>query len=116
MYTYSNTDNPISQSLSTWKWRHQPPLLQHHLLPDLDSDLDLSLPPSPKQPHIEPEKLTVVTGVNVDVADLANALTNSEKYKFYCNHFTPTVNYKFPPEHGHNFLAGYLTINWLVYQ
>jgi hypothetical protein len=53
------------------------------LLPDSNqSDLDLStdsLPPSPKQPRIDPEVSMVV---NVDVADLAkrrNALTESEK-------------------------------------
>ena len=94
------------------------------LLPGSDSDLDLSteslnLPPSPKQPRIEPEESTVVTGVNVDVAVLAkkrNALIDSEKYNFYCNHFTPTVNYKFPCEGGRSFLYRYLTrYNWLVY-
>ena len=87
------------------------------LLPGSDSDLDLStesldLPPSPKQPCNEPEESTVVTGVIVDVADLAkrrNALTDSEKYNFYCNHFTPTVNYKFPREGGRSFLHHYLT-------
>ena len=94
------------------------------LLPGSDSDLDLSiesldLPPSPKQPHIEPEESTVVTGVNVYIADLAkrrNALTDSEKYNFCCNHFTPFVNYKFPREGGCSFLHRYLTrYNWLVY-
>ena len=94
------------------------------LLPGSDSDIDLStesfdLPASPKQPRIEPDESTVVTGVNVDVADLAkrrNALTDSEKYNFYCNHFTPTVNYRFPREGGCSFLHHYLMrYNWLVY-
>ena len=43
-------------------------------------------------------------------------MTDSEKYNFYCNHFTPTVNYKFPREGGRSFLHRYLTrYNWLVY-
>ena len=88
------------------------------LLPDLNPDLDLStdsLPPSPKQPRIEPE----VSAVNVDVADLAkrrSSLTESEKYDFYCNHFTPDADYKFPREGSRSFLHRYLMkYNWLIY-
>ena len=56
--------------------------------------------PLPKQPHI---KASVV----VDVADLAgrSSLSDSEKYDFYCNHFTPDIDYKFPrSEGGRSFL------------
>lgn len=120
MYTYSNTDNPITQSLEVETSATSVPTSS--LLPGSDSDLDLStdsLPPSPKQPCIEPEESTVVTGVSIDVADLAkrrNAWTDSEKYNFYCNQFTPTVDYKFPREGVHRFLHRYLTrCNWLIY-
>ena len=40
----------------------------------------------------------------------------SEKYNFYCNHFTPDIDYKFPCEGGRSFLHRYLRkYSWLTY-
>ena len=37
-------------------------------------------------------------------------------YDFYCNHFTPNIDYKFPREGGCSVLYRYLRkYNWLVY-
>ena len=69
--------------------------------------------PLSKQPRIE------ASVVNLDVADLArrrSSLTDSEKYDFYCDHFIPDINYKFPREGSRGFLYRYLRkYNWLVY-
>jgi hypothetical protein len=78
MYTYSNANNPISPSLSTSEMETSATPASTSLPASNQSDLDLStdsLPPSPKQPRINPEVSTVV---NVNVADLAkrrNTLT-----------------------------------------
>ena len=56
--------------------------------------------------------------VNIDVADLArrSSLTESEKYNFYCNHFTPDIDYKFTCESSHSFLLSVSQkYNWLTY-
>ena len=43
-------------------------------------------------------------------------MTESEKYNFYCHHFTPDIDYKFPREGGRSFLYRYLRkYNWLAY-
>ena len=58
--------------------------------------------------------------VNIDVADLAkkrSSLTESKKYNFYCNHFTPDIDCKFPREGSRSFLHQYLMkYNWLTYR
>ena len=74
------------------------------------SDTEDFQPPLSKQPRTE------VSVVNLDVADLArrrNSLTDSEKYDFYCDHFIPDIDYKFPHEGGRGFLYQYLRkYNW----
>ena len=85
---------------------------------DSESDQSTdSLPPSPKQPHIEQEP--EVSLVNIDVAYLVkrrSSLSKHEKYNFYCYHFTPDINYKFPCEGGRGFLHRYLRkYSWLSY-
>ena len=114
---YHSSATPISQSLSTSDIETSATSSPTSpLLPDSNPDLDLStdsLPPSPKQPRIEPE----VSAFNVDVADLAkrSSLTENEKYDFYCNHFTPDADYKFPREGSRSFLHRYLMkYNWLI--
>ena len=43
-------------------------------------------------------------------------MTEHEKYNFYCYHFTPDIDYKFPHEGGHGFLHRYLRkYSWLTY-
>ena len=113
MYTYSDTGNQISQLPSTSGIETTNS--------DTDSDLNLpssdSLPPSPKQPRNEQEH--EVSAAYTDVADLAKrriSLMESEKYNFYCNHFTPDIDYKFPCEGGRSFLHRYLRkYSWLTY-
>ena len=84
---------------------------------DSESDQSTgSLPPSPKQPRIEQEP--EVSVVNIDVAYLAkrrSSLTEHEKYNFYCYHFTPDIDDKFPHEGDHVVLHWYLRkYNWLT--
>ena len=61
------------------------------------------LPLSPKRPRIAHlEK----SAVNTDVADMVkrrNALTDEDKYQFYCNHFSPDIDFKFPREKSRSF-------------
>ena len=43
-------------------------------------------------------------------------MTEHEKYNFYCYHFTPDIDYKFPREGGCGFLHRYLRkYTWLTY-
>ena len=44
------------------------------------------------------------------------AYIEHEKYNFYCYHFTPDIDYKFPSEGGRGFLHRYLRkYSWLTY-
>ena len=119
MYTYSNTV-PKSPSASTAAEIETTAtssiisLFQSDLESDQSTD---SLPASPKQPRIEQEP--EVSAVNIDVAYLArrrSSLTEHEKYNFYCYHFTPDIDYKFPREGGGGFLHRCLRkYSWLTY-
>ena len=43
-------------------------------------------------------------------------MTEHEKYNFYCYHFTPDIDYKFPRESGRGFLHRCLgKYSWLTY-
>ena len=42
------------------------------------------------------------------VAKRRSTLTETEKYNFYCNHFSPGVDFKFPREHSRSFQHQYL--------
>ena len=78
-----------------------------------ETSTSYSIPPSPKQPCIEPEP--EVSVVNIDIADLAkrrSSLTEHEKYHFYCHRFTPDINYKFSGRGGRAFQHRYM---WLSY-
>ena len=79
---------------------------------------------SPKQPCIEQrqnpeEPVVTASGFNTDVADIAkrrNSLTEQEKYNFYCNHFIPEPDFKFPKDKSRSFQHQYLRkYKWLVY-
>ena len=57
--------------------------------------------------------------INIDVtysAKRRSSLTKHERYNFYCYHFTPDIDYKFPGEGGRGFLHQYLRkYSWLTY-
>ena len=117
MYTYSNTvPQPPSSSTSEVETTSTSSIIS---LFQSDSESDQStdsLPPSPKQPRIEQEP--EVSVVNTDVPYLAkgrSSLTEHEKYNFYCYHFTPDIDDKFPRQGGHGFLHWYLRkYSWLT--
>ena len=122
VHTNGDTGNPSSQILSSSDVATSDLPLS---LSESDSDpsvLDLpsySLPPSPNQPLIEQESEPEVSAVNTDVADMAkrrSTLTEREKYNFYCNHFSPDIDFKFPREKSHSFRHQYLRrYKWLIY-
>ena len=97
MYTYSNTvpesPSPSTSEVETTATSSIISLFQSDSESDQSTD---SLPPSPKQLHIEYEPEVV----NINVAYLAktrrSSLTKHEKYNCYCYHFTPDIDYKFP--------------------
>ena len=118
MHTYSDAGNSSSEVYNT--------TTSKLLLSDSDcdpSDLPLSsdsLAPSPKQSRIEQESEPEpeVSAVNTDVADVAkrgSVLTDREKNNFYCNHFSPDIDFKFPREKSRGFQHQYLRSKWLVY-
>ena len=93
------------------------PLLDSESEPPCDP-----LPPPPKQPRTDQGALNddqepVLALYNVaDVAKRRSTLTEAEKYNFYCNHFYPGVDFKFPREHSRSFQYQYLRrYKWLVY-
>ncbi len=50
------------------------------------------------------------------MAKKRNSLTERDKYSFYCNRFTPDINYKFPRDGSRGFLYRYLSkYSWLAY-
>ena len=112
--SYSNTSDPFSQSLPSLETATTS--FVSCIPTDSNSDQsdteDFQRPLS-KQPRIE------ASVVNLDVAHLArrrSSLTDSEKYDFYCDHFIPDIDYKFPREGGRGFLYRYLRkYNWLAY-
>ncbi len=61
--------------------------------PDFSSDI---VPPSPKQPCVEPEDISPFSIDVADVAERRSVLTETEKYDFYINHASPGLYYKFP--------------------
>ena len=56
---------------------------------------------------------------NIDVADVVKqrgSMSDSEKYNFYCNHFSPDDDFKFPPVKSRSFRHQYLKkYKWLIY-
>ena len=118
MYTFSNavpeSPSPSTSKVETTATSSIISLFQSNSESDQSSD---SLPSSPKQPHIE--QVPEVSVVNIVVAYLAkrrSSLTEHEKYNFYCYHFTPDIDYKFPHEGGCGFLHRYLRkYSWLTY-
>ena len=65
------------------------------------------------------EQESKVSVVSKDIAGLAkrrSSLTEHEKYHFYCNKFTPDIDYKFPQKEGRSFQYRYLRkYSWLTY-
>ena len=107
----TDDDDPVSES--------DTPLTPDALSDSSDYDHSPeSFPPSPKQPRIE-EEAGYTLAANVDVADVAkrrSTLTESEKYNFYENHFSPGQGYKFPREKSRSFRHQYLQrYTWLIY-
>ena len=113
-HTVSEPLSPSTSEVETTATSSIISLFQSNSESDQSTD---SLPPSPKQPRIEQEPEVLV--VNIDVAYLAkrrSSLTENEKYNFYCYHFTPDIDYKFPCEGGRGFLHQYLRkYSWLTY-
>ena len=73
------------------------------------------IPPPPKQPRTDQGLVSTLNDV-ADVAMKRSILTETEKYHFYCNHFTPGIDFKFPREHSRSFQHQYLRrYKWLVY-
>ena len=72
--------------------------------------------PSPKQPRTEQESEATVTEDVAEVVKRRATLTESEKYNFYYNHYTPGADFKFPREKSRSFRHEYLRkYKWLVY-
>ena len=98
----SGTPTLSSKEVPTTTTVTQDPLLDNPS--DLDCSSD-SLPPPPKQPRIkEPDQ--EVSVINIDVADVAkrrSTLNDRQKYNFFCNHFSPALEYKFPRKESQAF-------------
>ena len=65
------------------------------------------IPPPPKQPRTDQGLVSTLNNV-ADVAMKRSILTETKKYHFYCNHFTPGIDFKFPREHSRSFQHQYL--------
>ena len=115
-YSSSDTENPATEFPPSVAELASTP--SPELCPS-DSHSDLSDLGSPvlKQPRIEREP--EASAANIDVADVVKrrgSLSESEKYDFYCNHYTPDDDFKFPPVKSCSFRLRYLRkYKWLIY-
>ena len=85
-----------------------------------DSHQLQSSPPSPNRLCTgDNDESELVIGFNTDIAEIAKqrqSLNEREKYNFYCHHFTPDLDNKFPKDKSRSFQHQYLRkYKWLRY-